>query len=173
MLCQSCGAAIDAHGRHLPPSQPDGFTAPSLATDALVLRTGSEGCEVLLIRRGQDPNRGCLALPGGFVEYGEDPKDCVLRELVEETGLKGRNPRHIWSSGHPLRDSRKHVVSLIYLVDAPADTIAIAGDDAAEIVWTRIDELPGVDDESWSFDHGQIIHDALQHPWVIGQGVGA
>jgi ADP-ribose pyrophosphatase YjhB (NUDIX family) len=32
---------------------------------------------------------GKWTLPGGGLEHGEDPRDCVLRELDEETGLGG------------------------------------------------------------------------------------
>ncbi len=33
---------------------------------------------------------GAWTLPGGGLEFGEDPADGVLRELTEETGLTGR-----------------------------------------------------------------------------------
>ena len=54
----------------------------ALAVDAAVRR----GDQVLLIQRGNEPWKGAWALPGGFVDYGEDPTDAVLRELQEETG---------------------------------------------------------------------------------------
>ena len=63
----------------------DGFRNPSLAVDAICLRSG--GSEVLLIKRGRTPWKGKFAFPGGFVDYGEDPEIAVLRELLEETGI--------------------------------------------------------------------------------------
>lgn len=45
--------------------------------------------EILLIKRGVEPGKGKWALPSGFVEPDELPEDTVLRELKEETGIKG------------------------------------------------------------------------------------
>jgi ADP-ribose pyrophosphatase YjhB (NUDIX family) len=50
----------------------------------LVLPT-DEG--VLTIRRGIEPRKGQLALPGGFIDLGEAWRAACARELLEETGI--------------------------------------------------------------------------------------
>jgi ADP-ribose pyrophosphatase YjhB (NUDIX family) len=42
---------------------------------------------VLLIRREIEPHRGRMALPGGYVDFGETWQQGCARELVEETGI--------------------------------------------------------------------------------------
>ena len=77
------------------------YRNPSLAADAIALRDGPRGAQVLLITRGFPPWEGRLAFPGGFVEMGEDPENAVLRELREETGVEGSNPELFAVRGSP------------------------------------------------------------------------
>jgi 8-oxo-dGTP diphosphatase len=42
---------------------------------------------LVVVRRGIEPARGQLALPGGFIEVGESWQEATVRELREETGL--------------------------------------------------------------------------------------
>jgi 8-oxo-dGTP diphosphatase len=44
--------------------------------------------EVLLIERGKPPLMGWWTLPGGLVEAGERLESAVVREVLEETGLR-------------------------------------------------------------------------------------
>jgi len=53
----------------------------SLTVDAVIIRNG----KILLIRRKNDPFRGFFALPGGYVEKGEDAKGAVISEVDEDT----------------------------------------------------------------------------------------
>jgi len=46
--------------------------------------------KILVAKRALKPGINKWALPGGFVEFGEFPETACLRELEEETGLKGK-----------------------------------------------------------------------------------
>jgi ADP-ribose pyrophosphatase YjhB (NUDIX family) len=45
------------------------------------------GLGLLVVRRGIPPARDRLALPGGFIEFGETWQQATVRELREEVGL--------------------------------------------------------------------------------------
>jgi len=138
--CDACGS--------------DGYSNPAVAVDAVVLREGESGTEVLLIRRGGEPWKGRLAFPGGFVDYGEDPAHAVLRELEEETGVDGFDPVALAIHGDPDRDPRKHIIALFYLVDVDSGAIPRGGDDAADAAWVPI---AGLTANQVAGSHIQII----------------
>lgn len=53
---------------------------------AVILLPVDDG--LLAIRRGIEPARGELALPGGFIDFGESWQAAGARELFEETGIR-------------------------------------------------------------------------------------
>jgi 8-oxo-dGTP diphosphatase len=135
-----------------------GYRNPALTVDAVVLRDGADGREggreVLLIRRGGEPWKGCWAFPGGFVDYGEDPEVAVVRELAEECGVEGRVSGIISVRGEPGRDPRGHVVTIFYAVEVASDAVPVAGDDAAHAEWVPLAE---VDLSNMGADHAEVI----------------
>ena len=46
--------------------------------------------KILVAKRNLPPGKNKWALPGGFIELDETPETACLRELKEETGLKGK-----------------------------------------------------------------------------------
>ena len=51
------------------------------------------------------------------MDYNEDPIDACRRELLEETGLAVKTIELLSVRGHPLRDSRGHIISIFYRVE--------------------------------------------------------
>jgi 8-oxo-dGTP diphosphatase len=125
---------------------------PALAADCVVF---NDAGHLLLIRRKNPPFEGRYALPGGFVDYGERMEDAALRELAEETGIKGRVIRLIGVYSRPDRDPRGHCVSAAYLVAAGAQQ-PTAGDDAAAAKFVENYRALRL-----AFDHDEIVADAL------------
>ncbi|MGN6549377.1 MAG: NUDIX hydrolase [Pararhizobium sp.] len=105
------------------------------AVSAIVRRGG----RYLLVRRANPPAQDLYAFPGGRVEPGETLEAAALRELEEETGLVGANPRA--HSSHDLitydpdgRVTHRFILTT-HLVDVDASTEPVAGDDALELGW--------------------------------------
>ena len=132
------------------------YKVPNLAVDAIVTKKVSTQClgggsgepteeveehEILLITRGRDPFKGMYAFPGGFVDYGEDPANSVIRELKEECCMDGASPELIMVAGAPDRDPRKHVVSIVYSVEVNPNQPPRAEDDAASAEWYNLKEV--------------------------------
>ena len=53
---------------------------------------------VLLVQRGNPPNKGKWATPGGVVEHGESPRKAAARELKEETGVSASSSSLVLAS---------------------------------------------------------------------------
>jgi len=130
---------------------------PAIAVDIVVLAIDERALGVLLIRRGEDPFRGAWALPGGFLRPDETVEAAARRELAEETALSVPEPVRFGVYSDPARDPRERVVSIAFHALAHSDAEApVAGTDAAEAGWHRLDMLPPL-----AFDHAGIIADAL------------
>ena len=78
MVCQKCGWIY--YGNPLP---------------VVVCAVKNRKDKILIAKRNLKPGLNKWALPGGFIESGETPEAACLRELKEETGLKGKIKRLI------------------------------------------------------------------------------
>lgn len=133
-----------------------------VTADAVVFTKRDGVAIVVLIERANEPFRGRLALPGGFVEHDEDLPEAAARELAEETGLVVPTTalRQLGAYGAPGRDPRMRVVSIVYwaVVDDLPDPVA--GSDAAASRLMAVDQA--LEEERLAFDHRQILRDARE-----------
>jgi ADP-ribose pyrophosphatase YjhB (NUDIX family) len=51
--------------------------------------------EILVVKRGIEPEKGKWVLPGGFVDEDESPEQAAIRELKEETNLHAEKVKFI------------------------------------------------------------------------------
>ena len=127
-----------------------------VTVDAVIIKKTTD-YELLLIKRKNEPFKDCWALPGGFVDENEDLETAARRELEEETQIKINSLQQIGAFGKPFRDPRGHMVSVAYFGEVPGNTQAVASDDAKEVQWFSIQNLPDL-----AFDHEEIIGKALK-----------
>jgi ADP-ribose pyrophosphatase YjhB (NUDIX family) len=97
-----------------------------------------KGDEVLLIKRGGEPNKGKWSYPAGYLEYNEKPEEGAARELEEETGLKADPEELELVATIQLEHPDKYVVGNAYSISFDkVDGKLKAGDDAEEArFWT-------------------------------------
>ena len=53
--------------------------------------------QILLVERAQQPAKGRLDFPGGFVDYNESNEQALTRELLEELQLPINNMQYLFS----------------------------------------------------------------------------
>jgi 8-oxo-dGTP diphosphatase len=126
----------------------------AVTVDAVVFTSGPEA--VLLIKRGKAPFEGKWALPGGFVDMTETCEAAAHRELAEETGIAGVDLRFLHYFDAIDRDPRGRTVALAFWGVAGDEGAVNAADDAADVRWHPIAELPEL-----AFDHAQVLERAL------------
>jgi 8-oxo-dGTP diphosphatase len=112
------------------------FRTPAAGAAAVVVR----GREILMVRRGIEPYRGCWGFPGGFQEYGESPEQAAVREVREETGLAVRVIRML-DVYYTIDDPRKRANLVVYLAQPVAGELR-AADDALDARFFSLDGLP-------------------------------
>lgn len=130
------------------------FLNPASAAAAVVL---DRRRRVLLVRRSIRPYRGAWALPAGYQEIDEDPRETVAREVREETGV-AIEPLFLLDLLFVPDDDRKPANVAVFLcrpLAGQAEAPLRPGHDAEAAAWFDLDGLPA----ELGFDNGpRILH---------------
>jgi NAD+ diphosphatase len=78
--CESCGFVF--------------YINPSAAVAAFIL---NEAGDLLVCKRGKEPEKGTWDLPGGFVDGNETGEEAMIREIKEELQAKVIDYKYIFS----------------------------------------------------------------------------
>ena len=127
---------------------------PWIGIDAIILN--KDKTKILLIKRGSKAYHGYWGFISGKMDWGEEVKETVIREVKEETNLdievvkfvgryydkKGRHPT-------------KTMICLPHICKVIGGELK-AADDALEAKWVALEEIK---DMELAFDHKQMLID--------------
>lgn len=117
------------------------------ATDRATLLFIVKNNQVLLIRKKRGLGAGKINGPGGKLEAGETPVQCIIREVQEELGINVIDPQNCGRLKFQFTDGYSIDVSVFIAHDYsgyPQET------DEAAPLWCALDAIPF--DEMWEDD---------------------
>lgn len=102
------------------------------ATAAILIYKG----QIIFTRRGKNPGKGMLDLPGGFVDYNESAETAILREITEETGFVVKNLKYFGSMNNQYlyKDVLYHTCDLVFTGDVDSIESFHPNDEIQELV---------------------------------------
>jgi molybdate transport system ATP-binding protein len=129
---------------------------PHLSADGIVELYSQDDVfqGIVLISRLNKPYG--IALPGGFVDVGEQVEDALRREMKEEISLNVTIKSLLGIYSKPSRDPRFHTATAVYVCRAYGE--AVAQDDAKEVYVYKLDDIPL---SKLVFDHADIIKEYM------------
>jgi 8-oxo-dGTP diphosphatase len=116
---------------------------PLVGVGAIII----EDDRVVLVKRAHPPLLGEWSIPGGVLEVGETLRQAVVREALEETGLRVETAELLGVFDRILHDTEGRTLYHYVLIDFLCRRIAgepKAAGDAAEARWFAHAEVGGL-----------------------------
>jgi ADP-ribose pyrophosphatase YjhB (NUDIX family) len=123
-----------------------GFTLFFSASSSATVFVERENHDVLLIKRAQEPARGRIAPPGGFIDIGETAESAARREVREEVGLELADLKFLCShtNAYLFKEVTYPVLDLFFTAKAIHPERARALDGVDDVSWMRPEHIdPG------------------------------
>lgn len=133
------------------------MSAVICTVDVVLLTLLGDELAAVLLRRENEPFRGALAIPGGYVHPEDDlsAHDAAMRVIKDKTGIVAPYLEQLATFSGALRDPRGWSLSVAHYALVPYAMLAARKDEAVHIVpMSALGALP--------FDHNAIIATALE-----------
>jgi len=124
--------------------------------------------KLLVVKHPNDTSFG--ALPGGHLEWGEDIRECLVREIIEELGIKPEIGRLLYVNNFIDGDSIQSVEFFFEITNANmymdiGNNSRTHAHEIAEIIWAKptdtISILPKKLGED--FKKGEMVSDLVRY----------
>jgi len=104
--------------------------------------------QILLVKRGHEPNKGMWSIPGGLIKLGETAEEAAIREVREETGLEVSIGAVAGVFNVIIKDSdskiKYHYVIIDYFGEVVGGMLR-PGTDVTDARWFWLDEIGDVE----------------------------
>ncbi|MBS5949405.1 MAG: NUDIX domain-containing protein [Clostridium sp.] len=149
------------------------YEKPSLTVDMLIFtvmeeekenyrKLAEKSLKILLVKRGNHPDMGKWALPGGFVLTDESLDDAALRVLRKETNIENIYMEQLYTWGEVNRDPRTRVISSSYMALVDSSSLSIkAGNNEEDARWFNI-EYNLLSENSLGLENGDSFEEILE-----------
>lgn len=141
------------------------YAYPKTEAGASVVIYLPKSKRVVLIERNNEPYKGMMAFPAGFLRpMMEDLPSCAARETFEECGIRiaPQNMRLVSVRSNPDRDPRGHVIDHGFMTVIESEERVVqtlcAGDDASDVRLVPIEEAMKIE---LAADHNSLLADVV------------
>lgn len=110
-----------------------------IKVEGIIFRKTDSGVELLLLKRS--PEDGGFWQPlTGTLEFGESLKNCLVRELMEETGIS-----HILDISEEIyrfnwEKNNFYIVELVYLIQVDRSANVVLSNEHKDFIWCNFSE---------------------------------
>ncbi len=151
-FCPSCGSShFEVNDARSKKCVACGFTYYLNPSSACVAFIMNDKNELLVVRRRDEPGKGMLDMPGGFIDMDETGEEGTAREVKEETGLDATEVTYLFSYPNTYLYSGfvVHTLDMFFKVKVKDLSHIEAMDDAAAYYWIPLDKI---DTSQFAFD---------------------
>ena len=112
---------------------------PQVGIATFVVKDG----KILMLKRIGAHGANTWSLPGGHLEYGEEPAQAARREAFEELGIQIKNIRLAPYTNDIFEKEDKHYITLFFVADFDSGAPVIKEPDRIEdFGWFAWDQMP-------------------------------